>query len=444
MLSIRPHLSVRSKVAVLLTDILVFITIAATVFSYKFNVNPHRMLVSNSAWALTLLLAVFLYLFGSYDLDLSLKKRVVFARLLLAVVATVVCATLINYLVRLDRSGIFGRGVLLGSFAGFLLLSACYHLFFNWYFGYLGTASERLFLTSENYRANLEKDLKAYPYLGKAHFEDVTNLDPKILYKPWSSMIVAFDQSEISKEINEKLMQVRFSGKKIMDLNHFYEQMWGKVPVYYLGPQWFIFSEGFALIANPVGLRFKRLLDVMLSTLLLFVTWPIVIATWLAVRLESSAPPIYRQTRVGKDGHSFTIYKFRSMVNDAESNGAQWASVNDTRITKVGKFIRKTRLDELPQIWNVFKGQMSFIGPRPERPEFVRELEKEIPYYNLRHMVRPGITGWAQVMYPYGANNHDAKEKLQYDLYYIKNYSLFLDLVIILRTIRVVFGIKGR
>jgi lipopolysaccharide/colanic/teichoic acid biosynthesis glycosyltransferase len=166
--------------------------------------------------------------------------------------------------------------------------------------------------------------------------------------------------------------------------------------------------------------------------------------TAVLIRLESSGGAIYKQVRTGKDGKDFTIFKFRSMRSDAEKNGAQWASQNDSRVTRIGNFIRKTRIDELPQLFNILRGTMSFIGPRPERPEFNRSLEKELSFYNLRHIVQPGLTGWAQVLYPYGASLEDAKEKLQYDLFYIKNYSLWMDISIVLKTITVVVFGRGR
>ena len=172
--------------------------------------------------------------------------------------------------------------------------------------------------------------------------------------------------------------------------------------------------------------------------------WPLMVLVALAIRLESEGPVLFRQIRTGRNNREFRILKFRSMRTDAEADGARWAQREDPRATKVGRFIRLTRLDELPQLINVLRGEMSFIGPRPERPEFVRELEKSIPFYDFRHVVRPGITGWAQVLYPYGSSVNDSREKLQYDLYYIKNYSLALDLVIIFKTARVVLSGSGR
>jgi exopolysaccharide biosynthesis polyprenyl glycosylphosphotransferase len=188
----------------------------------------------------------------------------------------------------------------------------------------------------------------------------------------------------------------------------------------------------------------KRTFDLMASFTLLAATLPIILITALLIRMESRGPVFYTQTRVGQYGEEFTIYKFRSMFTNAEKDGLpQWARKNDDRTTRVGRFIRRVRIDELPQLFNVFLGQMSFVGPRPERPYFVNELAGQIPYYHSRHSVKPGITGWAQVRFPYGASIEDAMEKLQYDLYYVKNHSLFLDLMIMLQTAQVVVLGKG-
>ena len=187
----------------------------------------------------------------------------------------------------------------------------------------------------------------------------------------------------------------------------------------------------------------KGIIDSCLSLLSLLISVPIIIATAIAIKLDSNGPILYRQKRVGHNGKIFELIKFRSMSVDAEKDGAEWAQENDKRVTRVGKFIRRWRIDEIPQMWNVLKGEMSFIGPRPERLEFVEILQRETPSYALRHSVRPGITGWAQVNYPYGASKEDALEKLQYDLFYIKNLSIFLDMHILLKTIKIVLFGKG-
>lgn len=237
-----------------------------------------------------------------------------------------------------------------------------------------------------------------------------------------------------------ELLDCKLSGIDVIDLQAFFERETGKIKLDILNPSWLIFSEGF-----DQGEGRKRVFDIFVSLLLLGITWPFMLMVALAIYVESgfSGPIFYRQVRVGQHWRLFHVIKFRSMRVDAEKGGAQWAKKNDDRVTRVGRFIRKTRLDELPQIFNVLRGDMSFVGPRPERPEFVTKLTEQIPYFAERHRVKPGITGWAQVCYPYGASEKDSMEKLQYDLYYIKNYSLFLDMVIILQTAHEVTWGKG-
>jgi sugar transferase (PEP-CTERM system associated) len=228
----------------------------------------------------------------------------------------------------------------------------------------------------------------------------------------------------------------------VVDGLSFYEEITGKLAIENINPSWFIFSDGFRL--TPFMHIHKRAFDLFFAALGLLMTMPILPLLALAIRLESPGPILFRQLRVGENEKTFLLYKFRSMRQDAESaTGAVWAQVNDPRVTRLGKFLRKSRLDEIPQLFNVLKGDMSFVGPRPERPEFIEKLKERIPYYGSRHCVKPGVTGWAQVSYPYGASEADALEKLRYDLYYIKNYSPSLDFLIILETVKVVLGGKG-
>ncbi len=241
----------------------------------------------------------------------------------------------------------------------------------------------------------------------------------------------------------KELLDCKASGINVINLLTFFERESGYVNVNLLDPSWIIFSDGFK--QTTLKAVFKRSLDMVASLTLLMLAWPIMLITALAIWLESNfnGPIFYTQERVGEKGELFKIYKFRSMRTDAEQNGAVWARKNDDRITRVGGFIRKTRIDELPQIFNVFKGDMSFVGPRPERPEFDNMLKEKIAYYEQRNQIKPGITGWAQLCYPYGASDKDALEKLQYDLYYVKNQSFFLDLIILFRTFEVVVFGKG-
>jgi sugar transferase (PEP-CTERM system associated) len=241
----------------------------------------------------------------------------------------------------------------------------------------------------------------------------------------------------------QEILNCKLSGMEVLDAPEFYERVNGKLMLENITPSWFIFSKGFKIM----GLRrfFKRIGDIVLSLIGIIMVSPLLPLVALAIKLDSPGPVLFKQVRVGKADENFVIYKFRSMRQDAEKeSGAVWAKQDDNRITKLGAFLRKSRIDEIPQLFNVLMGDMSLVGPRPERPEFVKDLKKVIPYYSERHFVKPGITGWAQVRYPYGASVEDAIEKLRYDLYYIKNYSLFFDFRIMIDTISVMAKKLGR
>jgi sugar transferase (PEP-CTERM system associated) len=240
----------------------------------------------------------------------------------------------------------------------------------------------------------------------------------------------------------DKLLEMRMNGVVFEHLASVYEKYTGKIAIENLRPSWFIFAAGFR--RSPWRLAVKRGVDVVLGSLGLVLGFPLFAVLAVAIRQTSRGPVLYQQQRVGLRGELFTVYKLRSMQEDAEAaTGAVWSPVNDRRVTPLGRFMRRTRLDEMPQLWNVVRGEMSLVGPRPERPEFVHELEKRIPFYGQRHIVKPGLSGWAQVRYTYGASAEDAMEKLQYDLYYIKNFRLSLDLFIIFETIKTVLTRKG-
>jgi len=238
------------------------------------------------------------------------------------------------------------------------------------------------------------------------------------------------------------LLRVKTTGVQVSDISTFLERETGRIDLGSVSHSWLIFSDGFAA-GRMVSSVAKRAFDIAASLMLLLLTLPVVILTAVAIKIESRGPAFYRQRRVGLYNQPFEIVKLRSMRTDAEVAGAQWAQKDDPRVTRVGRFIRKVRIDELPQAWTVLTGAMSFVGPRPERPPFVADLERELPFYAERHMVKPGITGWAQINYPYGASTEDARHKLEYDLYYAKNYSPFLDLLIMLQTLRVILWPAG-
>jgi sugar transferase (PEP-CTERM system associated) len=240
----------------------------------------------------------------------------------------------------------------------------------------------------------------------------------------------------------EELLDLRLAGVRIEEATSWLEKITGRIEIEHLYPSWLIFAEGFRFSSSFLVMR--RALSTLVSCACLLFVLPIIPLVMLAIKLDSHGPILYRQKRVGLGGRTFFCYKFRTMRRDAEADtGPTWAGDDDPRITRIGKFLRVSRLDEIPQLWCVFKGDMAFVGPRPERPEFVSWLSKEIPYYGVRHAVRPGITGWAQIRYKYGNTLEDAKEKLQYDLYYIKNASLGLDLLIMFQTIKIVVLGRG-
>jgi sugar transferase (PEP-CTERM system associated) len=238
-----------------------------------------------------------------------------------------------------------------------------------------------------------------------------------------------------------ELLDLRMQGVKIEEATSWLEKMSGKIEVENLYPSWLIFADGFRRSSTFIVVRRALSFGISLVGLILSAPlWPLVM---LLIKLDSKGPIFYSQRRVGKRGNVFSVIKFRTMRQDAEAGGPQWAGLNDPRITKVGKFLRSSRLDEIPQLWCVLKGDMAFVGPRPERPEFVESLTKEIPFYGVRHMVRPGLTGWAQIRYKYGSTVQDAIEKLQYDLFYIKNASIGLDLLIMFQTVKTVLLRRG-
>lgn len=255
-------------------------------------------------------------------------------------------------------------------------------------------------------------------------------------------IVVAVEDRRKNFPVHE-LLDCKMSGIEVVDMTAFFERQAGLIRLDLLHPSWLIFSDGF--LTSSLRDYNKRIFDVIASLLILALVWPVMIVTALAILIESGGrgPVFYRQVRVGQNWELIEVLKFRSMRVDAEKDGPQWASKNDSRVTRIGAFIRKVRIDELPQLFGVLRGQMSFVGPRPERPEFVEQLSQNIPYYAERHRVKPGITGWAQIRYAYGSTEQDAVEKLQYDLYYVKNHSLFLDLMILFQTAEVILWGRG-
>lgn len=270
---------------------------------------------------------------------------------------------------------------------------------------------------------------------------DISDLSAHVASLKATEVVLALEERRNSLPLKD-LLRVKTAGVHVNEFSSFLERETGRVDLDTLNPSWLIFSDGFSS-GRALSSVAKRAFDILASGILLFLTMPVIAMFALVVKLDSNGPAFFRQKRTGLYGQTFELIKLRSMRADAEKDGSKWAEKNDPRITRVGAFMRKTRIDELPQMWTVLRGHMSFVGPRPEVPAFVTDLEDKLPYYAERHMVKPGITGWAQINYPYGASIEDARHKLEYDLYYAKNYTPFLDLLIMLQTLRVVLWPDG-
>jgi sugar transferase (PEP-CTERM system associated) len=394
---------------------------------------------------------------GLYDLECHLGIRALLNRLGLSFGLGLVVMSLVFYFF---PGLLVGRGAFLLSFGMALLgIMASRMLFLRW--TCLGALKTRALVIGTGSRAAhvetlLSKrgsvsNIQVMGYLpmgGSHHFVnhdrilDTGETLPELATRlQINEIILAVRERRGGMPVDE-LLECKLRGINVLELSTFFERENGHLQLDSMNASWMILAEGFnqGMLRDTV----KRLFDLLISSAMLVMTLPVMALTALLIKLESPGPVLYRQERVGQGGHPFTILKFRSMRSDAEHDGKpRWASQNDSRVTLVGRFIRRTRIDELPQIFNVFFGDMSFVGPRPERPYFVQDLTQQIPYYGIRHTVKPGITGWAQVRYPYGATVEDALHKLQYDLYYVKNHSLFLDLTILFQTVQVVLWGKG-
>ena len=311
---------------------------------------------------------------------------------------------------------------------------------------------ERVVFVGENdYTQDLLESVKKdgqYVFAASLNNTDMKALGKEIVEmyktKKFDVLVDFTDKLLGDPKLTGKLLQYKLEGLQYYNYLEFYETYENKLPISHLSPKWFLENTGFEIYHNNFNLKAKRLLDLFFAMLIGIFAAPVIILAAIIVKLESKGPVFFIQERIGEGNRKFNIVKFRSMTTDAEKDGPQWASKNDNRVTKFGKIMRATRIDELPQLWNVLRGEMSFVGPRPEREFFIQQLEKEIPYYNLRHTVKPGLTGWAQVMYPYGASVEDAYRKLQYDLYYIKHHSIPFDVKVLLKTVTIVIFGKGR
>ncbi len=408
---------------------------------------------------IALVCQVCLYYADLYDLRVVADRRELFVRVLQSLSATsIVLAVLYFWFPSL----IIGRGVFL--VAAFLVITAVagWRVVFEWVTNrvpagerllLLGTTPAAVALAQEIYERRVELGVHIVGFVdpdpvrvGQPLFNPgiIGTIDdiPEIVRQRRVDRVVVSLADARGRLPMDKLLEIKLGGVTFDHLPTVYEQYTGKIAVENLRPSWLIFSEGFR--KGRLLMATKRAMDIAMAAVGLLVAVPVMAVVALTIKLTSPGPVLYEQQRVGRHGRVFKIRKFRSMGQDAEAGtGAVWAQKNDARVTPIGRFLRRTRLDEIPQLWNALVGDMSVVGPRPERPEFVEDLTRQIPFYGQRHVIKPGITGWAQVRYTYGASVEDALQKLQFDLYYIKNMSLALDLFIIFKTVKTVVLRKG-
>ena len=406
-----------------------------------------------------------LYIVGGYNRNTETRGLTYTAEHILAVTAAAVISSLLIYSAAAYQGDMKpSRGVLLISFVLFIPISLLYRRFFRRTI--VASAAQRAFLVigSGELATQFYRAYKQSPNQQQLEFVDndtarvgstiagegsptiqggiaakLTDLDRR-----YSGVILAQSVDRLGQDLIERLVRTQFQRTRVYTLESFYEAHWRHVPMHTIDPFWPL-QMGFQLARISPYHYLKRLFDVVASALLLVISSPLIVITWCLIRLTSKGPAIFGQNRVGREGHRFTAYKFRTMIESSDAyDGDIYTRENDARVTQTGKWLRKLRLDELPQLWNVLKGDMSLIGPRAEWEKCVERYEKKIPFYHFRHLVKPGITGWAQVNYPYGDSEEDALQKLQYDLYYIRHYSLKLDAMIVLKTVHTMLFGKGR
>jgi sugar transferase (PEP-CTERM system associated) len=411
-----------------------------------------------AALATVFCLAAF-YLFDLYDFIVMHDRRELVLRLIQALGLAWVALALAFYAF---PQLMLGRGISLIALPLALGLMVSWRVSIHWLLGHPDFGEKILIVGSGSLAVEVAREMLDRPDAGY-RIAGFVGTDPELLGKSLINPRViglTSDLEEVVRRENidriivamgerrgqlptSELLQLSLAGTvNIEEGASFYERVTGRVSLNMIRPSWLIFSSRgrqarISGIARNIVHRIVALIGGLLSI-------PIAIGTAILIKLDSRGPILYTQERVGKNGSSFSVMKFRSMRTDAEKAGPVWASADDDRTTRVGRFIRKTRIDEIPQFWNILRGEMDFVGPRPERPHFVSQLAEEIPYYNQRHLIAPGLTGWAQIKYPYGASIEDARQKLQYDLYYIKNQSLMLDAIILFETVKIILFGRGR
>ena len=448
--------------SVLLLGLLDFILLACAgevswqVRAHQIGMDPgHMSLRMTPLLLFAALVQMAMIAVGVYGSEALRSMRYATARLLVAVSLGIIALSVVYFVLpgrTLWRSNLlYAMFLAMGSLVLIRLLLG----------GLLGTAAfrRRVLVLGAGARAERLRKLGERPeagfaivgYIGMSsiapvvieaiHRDAINNLTRYVENLGVSEVVLALEERRNALPLKD-LLRIKTTGVHVNDFSTFLERETGRVDLDTLNPSWLIFSDGFSS-GRAISSASKRIFDVAASLLLLVLTLPVIVVFAILVKIDSKGPAFFRQTRVGLYGEPFDVIKLRSMRTDAEVNGAQFAQENDPRVTRIGRLIRQLRIDELPQTWTVLTGKMSFVGPRPERPEFVAGLEDELPYYAERHMVKPGITGWAQINYPYGASIEDSRHKLEYDLYYAKNYTPFLDLLILLQTLRVVLWHEG-
>ena len=455
--------STRSRaIIILLFESLLTCMCGAAAISMRFGAEGAEMLQSVRIWLkiglLMLVVQGAFYIFDLYDFRRIRQRATLYVRIFQAMGLAAIGLAVIFYAL---PQMMLGRGVFLVSLLLMLTLMSCWRVFVNWLLGHPHFGERVLILGTEQSAINLAREVLERPEVGYRIVGFVGD-DPaqvgKSLINPrvvglnceLEEVVRRYHPDRIVVAITDRrghlpldpLLKLRLEDTvAVEEMQSFHERLTGKISTEMMRPSWLIFSNGSRRLR--LYRHARRLADIVLASLGFVLSLPLMLLTAIAIKLDSRGPVFYTQERVGLHNDVFKIIKFRSMRTDAEKDGAVWALEDDPRVTRVGRVIRKLRIDELPQFVNVIRGDMSFIGPRPERPIFVAQLEREIRYYSQRHLVKPGLTGWAQIRYPYGASLEDAIEKLQYDLYYIKNQSPVLDAIIIFETIRIVLFGRG-
>ena len=429
------------KISLLIFDVLAIVLAFFISSKVRLGITPNYL--SFEFLSLCIIIVSSLFVGNGYTSSTIVSQPRLPLNTFFIAIASAIPATLFIYLIGPERfTFLFGRGIF--PFAILIVggLTMLDRIVLNYLFRDEGR--EQLVLIVGDIQSgghfNTEIRKKSAANIRIEHSDSLSSIENP---SEFNAIVITPSYRPDSNE-QKLLIDARLSGTPIFSLSDFFESFLFVVPVNEINNDWFIRTEGFTMLHSTVSTRLKRAVDIGTAVLLLILSIPICLLTALLIKMVSHGPVLFLQTRVGLKGKPFTLYKFRTMKLGAESGGAQWAQTDDTRVILFGRFLRATRIDELPQCWNILKGEMSIIGPRPERPEFTDKLAQEIPYYELRHIIKPGLTGWAQVRYSYGASAEDAMRKLQYDLYYIKNQSLLLDLNIMIRTLFTVFQRSGR